>query len=253
MQTNSPAKLTLKHDRALLAFVFARFIDGELTGIAEGRALTYAPTLAAADFLARQVRDEIRHARMYAALLRYVTPEKQVPQSPWLLKKIMAPISGRLWHEHCFLDKAVGERWVLYLMRTIMKNTNDRRINKTLEAIAKDEELHIRFGEEETHAVVKKSRFWRFYLWGLFLRVDFAMALAYRLLKRLIAQRYSKAAAALLANFFTHEREKVATEVAALLGVSVKRSVWQMVFCQVIFWLRWPLVGWLRAPRVSSL
>lgn len=244
-------KLTLESDRELLAFIFARFIEGELTGIAEGRALTFAPTLETADFLARQVRDEIRHARMYAALLRYVAADRPVRRSPWLLKKIMLPISGRLWHEHCFVDKAVGERWVLYLMRTIMKNTSDRRIVKTLGAIAKDEEQHIRFGEEQTRLVVERSRFWRFYLWGLFLRVDFAMALAYRLLKKLIASRYSQAAAALLENFFVHEREKIASELAVLLGVPMKRSVLQLFACQLIFLLRAPFVGWLRSPRFA--
>ncbi|MFZ5628169.1 MAG: ferritin-like domain-containing protein [Spirochaetota bacterium] len=244
-------KLKLPEDRALLSFVFARFIDGEMTGLLEGRALSYAPTLQAADFLARQVRDEIRHAQMYAALYRYVTPQSNVPRSPWLLKAIMAPVSGRLWAEHCFLDKALGERWVLYLMQRLIADTQDARIVRTLRAIAKDEEEHIAFGEAQTRAYAGAGRFRRYYLWGLFLRVDLAMSMAYRLLRPLIQKQYSDAAAAMLSGFFTESREKIAAECAALLGVSVRRSFLQLLVCQALFWLRWPFVGWFRSPRVE--
>lgn len=242
-------KLRLPDDRALLSFIFARFIDGEMTGLLEGRALVYAPTLKAADFLARQVRDEIRHAQMYAALYRHTNPEGSVPRSPWLLKAIMAPLSGRLWAEHCFLDKALGERWVLYLMQQLIKDTQDARIVRTLRAIAKDEETHIAFGEAQTRSYTRASAFRRYYLWGLFLRVDFAIALAYRILRPLIRRKYSEAAAAMLSSFFTESREKIAAECATLLGVSLRRSLVQLVVCQVLFWLRWPFAGWWRSPK----
>ncbi|GAB4426117.1 MAG: hypothetical protein OHK0011_07570 [Turneriella sp.] len=242
-------KLRLPEDRALFAFIFARFIDGELTGILEGRALAYAPTLQAADFLARQVRDEIRHANMYAALYRYVNPEGNTPRSPWLLKAIMAPVSGRLWAEHCFLDKAVGERWVLYLMRQLIQDTQDDRITRTLRAIARDEEEHIAFGEAQTRVYIGTSHFRRYYLWGLFLRVDLALAIAYRILRPLIRRKYSAAAAAMLAQFFAESRDKIASECAALLGVGLRRSLWQMLLCQLFFFLRWPLAGWWRRPK----
>lgn len=241
--------LSLPEDRALLSFIFARFIDGEMTGLLEGRALCYAPTLRAADFLARQVRDEIRHAQMYAALCRYVNPQAAVPRSPWLLRTIIAPVSGRLWAEHCFLDKALGERWVLYLMQQLIRDTRDDRITRTLRAIAKDEEQHIAFGEAETRSYINGNRFRRYYLWGLFLRVDLAMAIAYRLLRPLIRRRYSEAAAGMLERFFTETRERTAAECAALLGVRARRSLMQLLFCQLLFWLRWPFVGWFRAPK----
>jgi hypothetical protein len=244
-------KLRLPEDRALLAFIFARFIDGEMTGILEGRALTYAPTLQAADFLARQIRDEIRHAHMYAALYRYAKPGENVPPSPLLLKAIMAPVTGRLWAEHCFLDKALGERWVLYLMRQLIRDTQDNRITRTLRAIAKDEEEHIAFGEEQTRHFVGTSRFRRYYLWGLFLRVDWSIAMAYRILRPLIHRKYSEAAASMLEEFFAESRVKIANECAALLGVSVHRSLGQLLLCQLLFLLRWPFVGWWRSPKAE--
>lgn len=245
------AKLNLHHDRALLSFILARFIDGEMTGLLEGRALGYAPTLRAADFLARQVRDEIRHAQMYAALYRYANPRERVPRSPWLLRAIMAPLSGRLWAEHCFLDKALGERWVLHLMRRLIEDTDDKRIVRTLRAIAEDEETHITFGEAETRAYIGTSRFRRYYLWGLFLRLDLTMAILYRLLRPMLKRKYTEAAAAMLTRFFTEAREHIAVECSALLGVRRRRSLLQLCICQLLFWARWPFAGWWRSPKIS--
>ncbi len=242
-------KLRLPDDRALFSFIFARFIDGEMTGLIEGRALGYAPTLKAADFLARQVRDEIRHAQMYVALYRYAAAEESAPRSPWLLKSIMAPVTGRLWWEHCFIDKAVGERWVLYLMRQLIEDTQDSRIQRTLRAIAKDEEEHIAFGESQTREYIQAGKFRRYYLWGLFLRVDFAMSLAYQFLRPVIHRKYSAAAAEMLRRFFVISRERIAAECAALLGVPVRRSPMQLIICLLLFYLRLPFVGWFRRPK----
>lgn len=244
-------KLSIIDDRELLAFVIARFIDGEFTGLKEGYALNYAPDIESADFLAKQIRDEIRHAKMYRRLYATLGVTGRVPRGHWLLQMIMAPISGRLWLEHCFLDKAVGERWVLYLMETLIKNIADKRIVTNLKAIARDEKTHIAFGETQTRQGIAESRFRRWYLWGLFLRVDLALALARRLTGSLIRRRYSPAAADLLLDFFVRAREQIAVETAQLIGVSVKRSWLQLLLCQLIFLLRYPLVGWSRSPRKS--
>ncbi|MBN8221316.1 MAG: ferritin-like domain-containing protein [Spirochaetes bacterium] len=243
------AKLTLETDRELLAFIFARFIDGEFTGLKEGYALNRAPNLEAADFLARQIRDEIRHANMYRTLYEYTAATKKIPPSPRLLTLIMAPVTGRLWLEHCFLDKALGERWVLCLMETLIETVDDRKIVNHLKAIAKDERTHIAFGEEQTRAGIGQSAFRRFYLWGLYLRVDFALALAFRLTRSLIQKRYSTAAAALLTDFFSDARARIRREIAELVGVPARNSLWQLFICQLIFLIRLPCVGWLRNPR----
>lgn len=242
-------KLSLPDDRELLAFIFARFIDGEFTGLREGIALNSAPDLESADFLAKQIRDEIRHAKMYRRLYVLCGVEKRVPRGHWLLQMIMAPISGRLWLEHCFLDKAVGERWVLYLMETLIENVADRRIVTNLKAIARDEKTHIAFGEQQTKLHLGTSRFRRWYLWGLYLRVDLALAMARRLTGKLIRRRYSTAAADLLLDFFVRAREQIAIETAELIGVTVRRSWLQMTICQMIFFIRFPIVGWFRSPR----
>ncbi len=240
--------LRLPDDHDLLAFIFARFIDGELTGIAEGRAMQFAPDLSAADFLARQIRDEIRHARLYAGLYAYVSPEAPVPRQSWLLKVITAPVSGRLWIEHCFLDKAVGERWVHFLMQALTEHLEDARIVKTLKAIARDELTHIAFGEAQVRLHAGQSRFRRYYLWGLYLRVDFALGLAYRMTRRLIARRYSLQGAQVLELFFTRYREQGLAEIADLLGVKPVKSIGQMFACQVLYLFRWLFTGWLRNP-----
>jgi len=242
-------KLSLDKDRELLRFIFARFIDGEFTGLKEGVAMQYAPDLEAADFLARQIRDEIRHAKMYKTLYLLCDKTGRIPKSPWILNAIMNPISGRLWMEHCFLDKAIGERWVLHLMQALVDNVDDRRVVNTLKAIARDERSHIAFGEHETRKAMKASAFKRRYLWGLYLRVDFAMMLAFFFLKSLIARRYSTGAASILEHFFTQTREIILVEAANLLEVKPKRSVAQMLFFQLVFLLRWPFVGWTRHPR----
>lgn len=242
IQQPTAPRLRLPEDRELLAFVFARFIDGEMTGLSEGHALNYAPDLASADFLAKQIRDEIRHARMYARLVAYTAPGSAVPRAGYLLQQIMAPLSGRVWAEHCFLDKAVGERWVLSLMETLIAHVDDKKIVTNLKAIARDERGHIAFGEQQTRAYAY-SRWRRYYLWGLFLRVDFAMGLAYRLLRRMIQRRYSPAAAQLLKVFFTDARQGIAQHTADLLGVRLNRSFGQMLFCQLVFLLKSPFAG----------
>ncbi len=242
-------KLTVEKDRDLLAFIFARFIDGEFTGLKEGYALNRAPNLEAADFLAKQICDEIRHAHMYRTLYEHTAAVKKIPASPWLLTLIMAPVTGRLWLEHCFLDKALGERWVLYLMEVLIAHVDDRKITNHLKAIARDEQTHIAFGENETRAGLGNSRFRRFYLWGLYLRVDFALAIAHRLTRSLIRRRYSAEAATLLTDFFTRVRPRVRSEIAALVGVAPNSSFLQMLLCQVIFLMRLPFVGWFRNPR----
>lgn len=242
-------KLRLPEDRELLAFVFARFIDGEFTGLKEGYALNYAPDLESADFLAKQIRDEIRHAKMYRRLYASLGITGKVPQGNWLLQTIMAPITGRMWLEHCFLDKAIGERWVLDLMETLIAQVADKRVVTNLKAIARDEKSHIAFGEAQTRIHLGKSRFKRWYLWGLFLRVDFALAIARRLTGRLIRRRYSAAAADLLLDFFVRAREQIAIDAAGILDVAVRRSWLQMIACQAIFLLRLPFAGWFRSPR----
>jgi hypothetical protein len=241
-------KLTLPKDRELFAFVFARFIDGELTGIAEGQAMQYAPDLRAADFLARQIRDEIRHARLYKNLYAYVSPDSPAPEQSWLLRQITNPVSGRLWVEHCFLDKAVGERWVHYLMQMLIGHTQDTRIVKTLQAIARDEVTHIAFGETQVRARIAHSRFMATYLWGLYLRVDYALAAAYRLTRSVVSRRYSAEGAAMLDQFFTEYRDRGLREVAQLLGVKPRRSVGRMLFSQLIYLVRWPFAGWWQNP-----
>jgi hypothetical protein len=240
--------LKLPEDRDLLAFIFARFIDGELTGIAEGRAMQFAPDLKAADFLARQIRDEIRHARLYAGLFAYVSPEAAIPRQSWLLASITSPVTGRLWAEHCFLDKAVGERWVHFLMQMLTEHLSDVRIVKTLKVIERDELTHIAFGEAQVSIATQRNRFMRFYLWGLYLRVDFALALAYRMTRRLISRRYSPQATQLLELFFTRYRTQGFAEIAKLLQVKPFRSVWFMVTCQMIYLVRWVFTGWRQNP-----
>ncbi|MCS6972306.1 MAG: ferritin-like domain-containing protein [Turneriella sp.] len=243
-----PIKLTLPEDQKLIAYILVRFIEGELTGIAEGQALMHAPTLEAADFLARQVREEIRHARMYAALYRYAEPEAKLPRSPWLLRKILAPLPGRLWYEHCFLDKAVGERWVLLLMEYLIEHTADRRICQTLAAIAKDERQHVAFGESATRDFSARSWFHRHYLWGLYLRFELALALVYPLLRRRVC-RLSKKGELLLSDFFERSRNKLHHEIAELLGVAPRRSWFWLVAAQLVLWLRLPFAGWWRSPQ----
>lgn len=235
MQIPAKEKLNPKDDKDLLAFVFARFIEGELTGLLEGKAILHAPSLHEADFLAGQIRDEIKHARMYQALYRSLGMGDTPPRASWVLTKIMSPVSGRMWAEHSFLDKAVGEKWVYSMMQFLIQAVDDSRIVKALKLIAKDEEGHIAFGEEQTKAYIAVSRWRRYYLWGLYLRVDWAMALAHRLLRYRFKKKGSIKAVKLLDSYFSDARPRNRAHTASLLGVPEKRSLWQLVVCQAVF------------------
>ncbi len=259
-QFNFKFTFDLKRDLVYLDWIFNQFIKGEMTGLLEGKALLKAPDLEAADFLARQVRDEIKHARLYANLrsrLRKQNPDADFLKVPGFLSALVQPISGRLWYEHCFLDKNIGEDWVLCLMLTLMNTMPEKRLVNTLESIAVDEVTHIQFGRAQTQKALNKSNFYRNYLMGLYSRNRWAMQLFYGMVLKHFHRKQRDDLARLTEQFFTQTMSMLDQRTEELLGRKLPRgfaAFGRAVFSQAIFTLRFFLTGWFRrAPALERV
>lgn len=245
-------KLSLANDASLFCWVCQMFIAGEMTGLKEGIALNYAPDLKAARFLAGQIDDEIRHAVMYRSLHNYVAEKygvKPITGIPWLLKKILNPVSGRLWEEHCFLDKAVGEQWVLYMMNFLIEQFKEPRISKTLKAIKGDELRHIEFGNEQTSlALARNARFYRFYLSGLYQRNVWGLRALVYVLTFYFKIRKQHSYAALMQEFFENTLKKSRAQVFSQLGISTTPGIFHVLASQTLFFARTLFYRWGAHP-----
>ncbi|RME89499.1 MAG: ferritin-like domain-containing protein [Candidatus Hydrogenedentota bacterium] len=193
-----------------------QFYAGEMTGLLEGKAILYAPNLEAADFLASQIQDEIRHAKLYAAqILKY--QDSQNLKIPRILEIIIAPTSGRLWYEHCFLDKALGELWVYALMLFLIQTLPDPKLKKILYSIAKDEMRHIRFGREQTKKALQQNPKDAKYLWGLYLWQKTAMKILLQSVTYLLKKKKREDLAHQTKLFYNQASQLIEQEIQTLL------------------------------------
>ena len=172
---------------------------------------------------------------------------------PRLLIALVQPVSGRLWQEHIFLDKAVGEFWVLQLMLVMVVTTDDSKLKKTLLNIAKDEVQHIHFGETQTLQYTRQNRFYRYYLSGLYLRNDFAMQLLYRAIRLRFRKRKRKDLEELATIFFSSSRQRLHEQAARVLLVqphmlNTFQKIFRIILSQGLFFLRMIFFGWRRSP-----
>jgi hypothetical protein len=177
------ARFEVDRDRELLAWIFSQFLYGEVTGIQVGHWLYRAPTLDAANFLARQAVEELSHVDRFRDILRHVGREP-LPAHP-AVQFLSTGMMGDDWAEHVCLEMALGEGYVLSVLYALIDTIEDGRIRSILEAATRQEERHVAFGESETMKAIAtrpktRRRLLGLALWSLFFVAALARAVERR-------------------------------------------------------------------------
>ncbi len=165
------ARFEVDRDRDLLIWIFSQFLYGEVTGIQVGHWLYRAPTLDAANFLARQAVEELSHVDRFRDILRHLGGAP-VPAHR-AVRFLSSGMMGDDWAEHVCLEMALGEGYVLTVLYALIDTVEHEEIRSILRRATKQEERHVAFGESETLKVMKarpreRRRLLGLALWSLF-------------------------------------------------------------------------------------
>lgn len=145
----------LEADREVLGWIFSQFLYGEVTGVQVGRWLDQAPTFEAAQFLARQANEEMTHVKVF---LRVLDSLGVAPQPAHRVLKFLATdFAGATFTEHCFIDMAMGEGLALTAIYGLIDSLPESQARTLLRGLARQEEGHVSFGEQQTAVALQRS------------------------------------------------------------------------------------------------
>ena len=175
-------RFDVERDRELLIWIFDQFLYGEVTGIQVGHWLYRAPSLDAANFLARQAMEELQHVDRFLEIFEILsaTPSAAHPAVRFLSTGMM----GDDWNEHVCLEMALGEGYVLTVLYGLIDTLEHREIRSILQRATRQEERHVAFGESETIKALQEKPRDRGRLLGLSLWSLFAIDLLARAVER---------------------------------------------------------------------
>jgi hypothetical protein len=148
-------RFDLGRDRALLGWVFSQFLYGEVTGVQVGHWLAIAPDFEAAQFLARQANEEMAHVKLFLRILDRLGERPQPPHRA--LSFLATDFAGATFEEHCALEMAVGEGFVLTAIYGLIDTLPDGEILQLMQGLARQEEGHVGFGEQQTLRAVARD------------------------------------------------------------------------------------------------
>jgi len=159
------AKFDRVTDRDLLAWIASQFLYGEVTGIQVGHWILHAPDVESAKFLARQCIEELQHVDVFMEFFMWLDarPVKVHP----VVRFLSSESDG--WEEHCALEMAQGEGFVLMIFYAIIACIDDEKLARRLDAAARQEEGHVEFGEQQTMKALARKPKLRKRLLGLHL------------------------------------------------------------------------------------
>jgi hypothetical protein len=178
------ARFDLARDRDVLAWIFSQYLYGEVTGVQVGHWLEIAPDFDAAQFLARQANEEMAHVKLFLRILDSLGASPQPPHRA--LSFLATDFAGATFEEHCLLEMAVGEGFVLTAIYAFIDTLPEGEIRTLMTGLARQEEGHVNFGEEQTvKALARKASLAR-HLLGLTL----VAMLAVRAIARYTGKRY---------------------------------------------------------------
>lgn len=178
------AQFDLERDRDLLGWILSQFLYGEVTGVQVGRWLEQAPDFEAAQFLARQANEEMAHVKLFLRALDSLGVQPQPPHRA--LRFLATDFAGATYLEHCFLEMALGEGFVLVLIYALIDTLPPSDVRTMLTGLARQEEGHVAFGEEQTRKILARHRSAARHLLGLGL----VSILAVRKLAEALRTRY---------------------------------------------------------------
>jgi len=150
------ARFELPRDRDLLGWVMSQFLYGEVTGIQVGHWIHHAPDLASAQFLAVQCQQELSHVRLVGNIFARLGVAPR-PAHRWV-KFLATGLMGSNWAEHCCLEMALGEGYVLAIFYALEDTIPDPEIVRMLQAASRQEEMHVQFGETQTRRAAADPR-----------------------------------------------------------------------------------------------
>ena len=164
------ARLDPVRDRELLVWIFNQFLYGEVTGIQVGHWLYRAPTLDAANFLARQAVEELQHVDRFNEILGLLSARPG--KSHAAVRFLSSGMMGDDWAEHVCLEMALGEGYVLNVLYALIDTLDHDEIRAILVRATRQEERHVAFGEAETRKAIHdepriKGRLLGLSLWSL--------------------------------------------------------------------------------------
>ena len=148
------ARFDLERDRDVLAWIFSQYLYGEVTGVQVGHWLEIAPDFDAAQFLARQANEEMAHVKLFLRILDSLGATPQPPHRA--LSFLATDFAGATFTEHCHLEMAVGEGFVLTAIYAFIDTLPEGEIRTLMSGLARQEEGHVNFGEEQTIKAVRR-------------------------------------------------------------------------------------------------
>lgn len=150
------AAFDLERDRDVLGWIFSQFLYGEVTGVQVGRWLERAPDFESAQFLARQANEEMAHVKVFLRILHSLNVQPQPPNR--VLKFLATDFAGATFTEHCFVEMALGEGFVLSAIYALVDTLPESDVRTMLAGLARQEEHHVAFGEEQTIKALRRDR-----------------------------------------------------------------------------------------------
>ena len=148
------ARFDLERDRDVLAWIFSQYLYGEVTGVQVGHWLEIAPDFDAAQFLARQANEEMAHVKLFLRILDSLGATPQPPHRA--LSFLATDFAGATFEEHCLLEMAVGEGFVLTAIYAFIDTLPEGEIRTLMSGLARQEEGHVNFGEEQTLKALRR-------------------------------------------------------------------------------------------------
>ena len=149
------ARFDLERDRDVLAWIFSQYLYGEVTGVQVGHWLEIAPDFDAAQFLARQANEEMAHVKLFLRILDSLGAKPQPPHRA--LSFLATDFAGATFEEHCLLEMAVGEGFVLTAIYAFIDTLPEGEIRTLMSGLARQEEGHVTFGEQQTLRALERK------------------------------------------------------------------------------------------------
>ena len=149
------ARFDLQRDREVLAWIFSQFLFGEVTGVQVGTWLAQAPDFEAAQFLARQANEEMAHVKLFLRILASLESEPRPPHRA--LRFLATDFAGGTFLEHCALEMALGEGFVLMAIYALIDTLPESETRRLLVGLSRQEEGHVSFGEDQTAAALRRD------------------------------------------------------------------------------------------------
>lgn len=214
--------LDAPRDRDVIRFILSQALYGEATGVYCGKSLYAAVSLEAAQFYVRQARQELNHLRLFADIFRIL--EMQPQPGHWVIRLLSS--HNNYYPLKVLMEHAIGEGMVLDIFKDVLLQTlpdDDPRvpdIKKKLQAVCREEEEHIAWGEKETKRLLGEKPWLRTPYYGL---LELQLTVAPLIVRALRGRTGDHPVLRHLPGFVDHVRDRVWKQGQALGFVPERR------------------------------